>query len=456
MQDTPKRQLTLFDSTCLIVGIILGVGVYRFAPDIAKGVDGWWQVLAIWGVGGLLSLFGAFGYAELATAYPGEGGDYVYLTRAYGRWSGFLFGWLQLGVVRPGDIAVMAFAFATYAAEIYAPVAKIGPLPIEIVYACAATILLTIVNIIGVQQGKWTQNVLTVIKALGLLAIVGVACFAPAREAAVAAEFDPMPLSVAMILVLFCFGGWNEMAYVAAEVKDPKRNIVRALIVGTIAVTVVYLLVNGAFLHVLGYEGLATSQAVASETVTAVSPALGGRLISALICISALGAVNGLVFAGARISYAVGQEHRAFRPLGKWNASTGTPVRALALQGILAVGLIIGLGSIIDTVIYTAPAVYTFYIATSVSVLVLRIREPNVERPYRVTGFPITTILFCLACVLLIYKAGEFAYVVLGKPWIVWFPFAVMLAGLPIYWLSPKGTKGTGDVSDESSDEDAS
>ncbi|MHB8901010.1 MAG: APC family permease [Thermoguttaceae bacterium] len=441
MQEQPKRQLTLFDSTCLIVGIILGVGVYRFAPDIAKGVDGWWQVLAIWAVGGLLSLFGAFGYAELATAYPGEGGDYVYLTRAYGRWAGFLFGWLQLVVVRPGDIAIMAFAFATYAAEIYAPSAKIGPLSIQVVYACAATILLTVVNIIGVQQGKWTQNALTVVKALGLLAIVGVACFAPAGGTKAVAEFEPISLSVAMILVLFCFGGWNEMVYVAAEVKDPRRNIVRALVVGTVAVTVIYLLVNSAFLHVLGYEGLAASKAVASDTVAVVSPALGGRLISALICISALGAVNGLVFAGARISYAVGQDHFVFRPLGKWNAGTGTPVRALTLQGILAVGLIVGLGSIIDTVVYTAPAVYTFYIATSISVLVLRFREPNVERPYRVTGFPITTILFCCACALLIFKNSQYAYFVLEKPWIVWFPFGVMLAGLPIYWLSPRITR---------------
>ncbi len=449
MQDTPKRQLTLFDSTCLIVGIILGVGVYRFAPDIAKGVGSWWQVLAIWAVGGLLSLFGAFGYAELATAYPGEGGDYVYLTRAYGRWAGFLFGWLQLVVVRPGDIAIMAFAFATYAAEIYMPSAKIGPFSIQVVYGCAATILLTIVNILGVQQGKWTQNALTVVKVLGLLAIVGVACFAPAAGESVAAKFEPMPPTVAMILVLFCFGGWNEMAYVAAEVKDPRRNIVRALVVGTVAVTLIYLLVNAAFLHVLGFNGLAASKAVASETVAVVSPVLGGRLISALICISALGAVNGLVFAGARISYAVGQDHVVFRPLGKWSSHTGTPVRALTIQGLLAVALIVGLGSIIDTVVYTAPAVYTFYIATSITVLVLRLREPHIERPYRVTGFPVTTILFCCACGLLIFKNSQYAFYVIGKPWIVWLPFAVMLAGLPVYWLSPRSARPASQIADE-------
>ncbi len=431
----PKRELSLFDSTCLIVGIILGVGIYRFAPDVAKSVSNGWAVLALWAIGGLLSLFGALGYAELATAYPGEGGDYVYLSRAYGRWAGFLFGWLQLAVVRPGDIAVVAFAFATYAAEIYRPLGQEGWFSAEMLYACAAVAGLTAVNVIGVKQGKWTQNALTIVKAVGLAAIVGVACFAPPSKPT-AAAVGPVSLSVAMLLVLFCFGGWNEMAYVAAEVKKPRRNIVRALVLGTAAVTLLYLLLNGAFLSVLGYWGLAASQAVATDTVAAVFPRLGGRLISALICISALGAVNGLIFTGARISYAVGQDHLVFRPLGKWSAPTGTPVPALLLQGVLAVVLILALGSIIDTVIYTAPAVYTFYIATSLAVFVLRWREPRVERPYRVTGFPVTTLLFCAACGLLIYKAAEYAVMVLERPWIVWLPFAVMLCGLPIYWLS--------------------
>ena len=435
MHTVPKKELTLFDSTCLIVGIIIGVGIYQMAPSIAQGVSGWWGVLAIWVVGGLLSLCGALGYAELATAYPREGGDYVYLSRAYGPWAGFLFGWVQLVIVRPGDIAVMAFAFATYASTLYDPFAGSRFPLTQPVYACAAVIVLTAINIIGVREGKWTQNLLTTVKALGLLAIVGVALIAP-RANASAVAFDPLPMSLALIFVLFTFGGWNEMAYVAAEVKNPSRNIVRALVLGTVAVTVLYLLANGAFLYTLGYNGMATSQAVATDTVSTVFPELGGRLIGALVCISALGAVNGLVFTGARISYAVGADHRVFRVLGKWNGRTGTPVSALLAQGVIAVTLIILLRSFVPAVLYTAAAVYSFYLATSLAVIVLRWKEPHVERPYRVTGYPIPTLIFAGTCAFLIYSA------LLYKPWIAGISCAILLAGLPIYFLTTRSGEG--------------
>jgi len=421
------------------VGIIIGAGIYKTAPDVAKGAVCWWGVLTIWGVGGLLSLSGALGYAELATAYPREGGDYVYLSRAYGRWAGFLFGWVQLAVVRPGDIAAMAFAFATYAHQLYAPPIPLAPR----IYAVAAVAVLTAVNIVGVREGKWTQNVLTTVKALGLLAIIGVAVVGPQRAPTTAAV-GGLPLSVALILVLFTFGGWNEMAYVAAEVKDPRRNIVRALVLGTAAVTVLYLLVNGAFLWTLGYQGTAASEAVATDTVSTLFPKIGGRLISALVCISALGAISGLVFTGARISYAVGAEHRAFHGLGQWHPRTGTPVRALFVQGVIAVCLILTLGSFVDTIIYTAPAVYSFYLATTLAVIVLRFKEPNVERPYRVIGYPIVQLVFSAVCAFLVFKSVEFAVVVLAKPWIVAVPFAVLLVGLPIYWLTTRRPAQTG------------
>ncbi|OHB59270.1 MAG: hypothetical protein A2167_05545, partial [Planctomycetes bacterium RBG_13_46_10] len=405
----PKKELSLFDSTCIIVGIIIGAGIYQMAPDIAAGARYWWGVPLIWIAGGLLSLFGALGYAELATAYPKEGGDYVYLSRAYGSWAGFLFGWGQLAIIRPGDIAVMAFAFATYARTIYDPLAA-HPLYSQRAFAAAAVIILTIINIIGVKEGKWTQNILTTVKALGLLAIVGVALIAPRGTSSAAETVNPFPLSLAMIFVLFTYGGWNEMAYVAAEVKNPKRNIVRALVLGSIVVTVLYLLVNEAFLHTLGYAGLANSKAVATDSVSTVFPKIGGRFISALVCISALGAVSGLIFTGARISYALGAEHRAFRLVGKWHERTGTPVWALLVQGIIAVGLIVILGSFVDTLLYTAAPVYTFYLATSIAVIVLRHKEPHVERPYRVTGYPLTTIIFCAVCAFLIYSAVSYAW----------------------------------------------
>jgi len=428
---TPKRELSLFDSTCLIVGIIIGAGIYQTTPDVAKGAGSGWGVLAIWVVGGLLSLCGALGYAELASAYPREGGDYVYLSRAYGRWAGFLFGWIQLTVVRPGDIAVMAFAFATYARTLYDPFPSSPPIVAEVLYAVAATAILTLINVAGVKEGKWAQNILTTVKALGLLAIVGVA-FVARPAAATAAAPQAFPLSIALIMVLFTFGGWNEMAYVAAEVKDPRRNIVRALVLGAVAVTVLYLLVNGAFLYTLGYSGLAGSQAVAAEAVSRFFPQAAGRMISVLICLSALGAVNGLIFTGARISYALGAEHRAFRLLGRWDARTGTPAAALLVQGLIAAGLILLLRSFVNAVLYTAACVYSFYLATSLAVVVLRHKEPNVPRPYRVTGYPAPTIIFCLACAFLIYSA------VIYKPLIAWASVGLLLLGLPVYFLSAR------------------
>jgi amino acid transporter len=438
MSATPKRELSLFDSTSIIVGIIIGSGIYQMAPDIAKGAGSAWGLVILWIVGGLLSLCGAMSYAELATAYPVAGGDYVYLSKAYGRWAGFLFGWAQLTVVRPGDIAVMAFAFATYVRAIYDPLAGYPGLS-QRLFAGAAVLILTIINILGVTQGKWTQNLLTTAKALGLLAIVGIALMAP-HAAQEPAKVDALPMSLALILVLFTYGGWNEMAYVAAEVKNPRRNIVRALVTGMAAVITLYLLVNGAFLYTLGYSGLAGSKAVASDSISTVFPVVGSRLISALVCISALGAVNGLIFTGARISYAMGEDYRLFKILGRWDPRTGTPIWALAVQGAIALGLILAFGGYLDAVLYTAAAVYAFYLGTSLSVIVLRFRQPDAERPYRVTGYPLTPLIFSGVCGLLIYSSINYARAVKPTSLKV---LAVMLAiGLVVYWLT--GSRRTG------------
>ena len=432
MQIAPRKELSLFDSTCIIVGIIIGAGIYQMAPDIARGAGSWPGVLLLWTAGGLLSLCGALCYAELATAYPKEGGDYIYLSRAYGKWAGYLFGWAQLTVVRPGDIAVMAFAFATYARTIFDPLAG-HPAVSQRLFAAVATIILTIINIIGVKEGKWTQNLLTVVKAMGLLAIVGTAAFAPKGPASTAA-FDPLPLSLAMVFVLFTYGGWNEMAYVAAEVKNPRHNIVRALVLGTGSVIVLYLLVNSAFLYALGYTGLASSSAVANDAISTVFPKIGGRIISTLVCISALGAVNGLIFTGARISYAMGAEHKTFKIFGKWHERTGTPVWALIAQGIIAVTLILVFGSFIDTILYTAIAVYAFYLGTALAVIVLRFKEPGVERPYKVTGYPVTTLVFCAVCGFLIYSCLTYAWAFKRTSLIVL--AGILTAGLILYRLT--------------------
>ncbi len=432
----PEKKLSLFDSTCIIVGIIIGAGIYETGPVVAASMGSGAGVISIWLAGGLLALSGALCYAELATAYPREGGDYVYLNRAYGGPAGYIFGWSQLAIIRPGDIALMAFVFGRYAGTLYAPTENI-----RMIYAVSAVVILTAINVLGVSSGKWTQNILTVIKTLGLLAIVAAGMRAPGGvNAAGSASLTMGGLELALILVLFTYGGWNEMAYVAAEIKRPERNIVRALVTGTVAVTALYMLVNITFLHTLGYAKTAASQAVAVETVSAVFPDIAGRAISILICVSALGAVNGLIFTGARISYALGAEHNAFRGLGRWSPRLGTPVSALIAQGCLSLVIVLFAGSFIDTILYTAPVVWLFFLATGMSVFVLRQKEPGTQRSYKITGYPVTAIIFCGCSVFMLYSSVSYA--LRNKPVGLLVMTGVLLLGVLVYrFTEMKGKK---------------
>ena len=427
----PKKELSLFDSTCIIVGIIIGVGIYETAPIVAASMGSWQGALSIWLVGGVLALTGALCYAELATAYPQDGGDYVYQSRAYGSWAGYLFGWSQMVVVRPADIALISFVFARYALIFFAPRQK-G----QLIYAAAAVIVLTLINILGVRGGKWTQNLLTVIKTLGLLCIITAGLTAPGtpspQEQASAVTMGGLEL--ALILVLFTYGGWNEMAYVAAEVKAPQRNIIRALVIGTTSVTALYLLANGAFLYALGYNRMSTSQAVAVDTMMNIFPGMTAKVIGILISVSALGVINGLIFTGARISYALGAEHPTFRILGGWNRRLGTPVSALVAQGGLSLAIIFLAGSFIDTILYTAPAVWLFFLATGLSVFKLRIKEPRTPRPYKVTGHPFTTGAFCVSCVFMLYSS--ISYALSRKPLGLLTLTCVLLSGFFVFRLT--------------------
>lgn len=402
-----KRQLTWFDSTSIIVGTIIGAGIYQSASGVASSVETPWALFALWLFGGCFSLCGAMCYAELASALPRSGGDLVYLNRAYGNWAGFLFGWLQMVVIRPGDIAIIAFAFATYFQTLLHH-NNANPNGWTSGIAASAIVVLTLINILGVRQGKWIQNLLTSLKVLGLLGIVIVAFMAPASAPVIeSANVVPesIPISVALIFVLFTFGGWNEMAYIAAEVKHPEKNLFRSLISGTVIVTFLYLMINGAFLHVLGLQGMSQSSAIATDTVKVIFPNIGSSLVSMLICISTLGTVNGMILTGSRINFALGTEHPTFRLLGRWEGRTGTPVNALLVQGLITVTLILLLGSFTSAILYTSAAVYTFYLATGIAVVVLRKNAPDLVRPYRVTGYPIPLVFFAGICLFLIYSA---------------------------------------------------
>jgi amino acid transporter len=229
------------------------------------------------------------------------------------------------------------------------------------------------------------------------------------------------------------------MAYVAAEIKDPSRNISRGLIGGLLIVTLLYILVNISFITVLGHEGLATSKEVGRDVVSYAMPKYGPAVMSGLIMIAALGSLNGLIFAGSRIVYAVGRDYPMFSILGQWNARTGTPIRALVLQGLLACILITVLRSFTDTLLYTAAPVYGFYLATSISVVVLRIKDPTASRPFKLPGFPLVPVLFAASCVYLIYRALLYKWIVeegsIGPSGIA---LLIVAAGIPIYFFAKR------------------
>ena len=406
----PRRHLTLTDCTSIIVGIIIGAGIYETTPHIAQNVSGPGMLIGVYLLGGVASLIGALCYAELTTMYPREGGDYVFITQAYGRRMGFLLAWSWFWVVRPGSIGAMAFIFARYATEL-------RPLGLGaydlLVYAVASVAAFTMLNIVGLRSGAWTQNVLTAAKTLGLLMIfaVGIVAEPPARVAP--AETATANFTLAMIFVLFTYGGWNDISYVAAEVREPRRNLLRSLIIGTLAVTVLYVAASAAFVQSLGFEGVAGSQAMAAEVMTGHWDRAGANFISVLICISALGAINGMLLTGGRVYSALGADHRLFAWLGHWHPRLGTPARSLIVQGVVTVALIGSFGAYEEgfgrMVTFTAPVFWFFLTLVAMSIFVLRRRQPEVERPYRVPLYPVTPLLFTIMCAFMLYASVEYA-----------------------------------------------
>jgi basic amino acid/polyamine antiporter, APA family len=434
----PRRELGLFDSVCIIVGIVIGAGIYK-APLVAGNVSGDWSLILVWVLGGVLALAGSLCYAELATAYPKEGGDYVFLNEAFGRRWGFLFAWAQLWVIRPGSIGAMAFIFADYANQIF----PLGDSPAVLVfYAAAAVLLLTGVNLLGIRIGKWTQNLFSVAKYLGLAMVCWAGlfgCDAPAAPlVATPAAMDLSAFGQAMIFVLFAYGGWNEMAYVGAEVRNPRKNIVRALLLGTIAVVLIYVLANFAFLRALGLEGMRGSKEIAGDTLQSAIGQRGRLAIQWLIIVTALGAIQGMIFTGSRIYYAMGNDYRLYARLGRWNGRHGAPIYAMLLQSAIALALVIGFGwtkknGFESLVIFTTPVFWIFFFLAALAVIVLRRRRPEIERPFRVPFYPVLPLVFCLSCLFMVYASISWA-VANSSPEAFW-SIGLMAAGiLASFW----------------------
>jgi amino acid transporter len=409
------------DAVGLTVGIVLGAGIFKTPSLVAANAGSEGGLLLAWLAGGLISLVGALCYAELATTYPSAGGDYHFLYRALGRGPAFLFAWARLTVIPTGSIALLAFAFGDYASQLV----RLGEHSSSL-YAALVVVVLTAVNILGVRQGTWTQNALTLVEVLGLVLIIGVglgvaSSVMPDTPATMAegtggSGAPPATWGLMMVFVLLTYGGWNEAAYMSAEIRGPRRNLVRALMWSIGVVTALYLLVNVAYLHVLGLSGMARSEAVAADLMQHTVGSGGAWLISVLIAVSALTSANATILLGARTNYAFGRDFPLFSAMGRWHERTGGPTNALLVQGAISLGLV-GLGSLtrqgFQTMVeYTAPIFWLFFLLTGVSLIVLRVREPNAHRPFRVPLYPLTPLLFCATCAYVLYSS--LAYTGLG------------------------------------------
>jgi APA family basic amino acid/polyamine antiporter len=408
----PRPTLTVFDAVAMIVGIVIGVGIFKAPAIVAGNVATEAAFMTLWIAGGLISLVGALCYAELGSSHPNAGGEYYFLSRAYGDWLGFLFAWARMMVIQTGAIAAIAFVFGDYASTLL-PLGAYS----SAIYAALAVAAITALNVAGTSESKWVQNVLTTALALTVLAVVisGLTAAPAAVPAAAAAPAEGKAWfsGLALIFVLLTYGGWNEAAYLTAEMRDTRRNIVRALVIGIVVITVLYVLLNLAYVRALGLSGVAGSKAVASDLMRATWGEGGAWLLGIVVVAAALSTLNATVFTGARTNYALGRDFVIFRALGRWSEKSSAPVNALLLQGAISLALV-GLASLtpdgFQTMVgYTAPAFWLFFLLTGISLFLLRRQPPANADPFRVPLYPLTPIVFCAACAWMLYSSFNYA-----------------------------------------------
>ncbi len=403
----PQPSFNVIEAGAVVIGVVIGVGIFKTPALVAANVDSEITFLLIWLFGGLISFIGALCYGELASAYPHPGGEYHYLMRSFGKEIALLFAWARLSVMQTGSIALLAFVFGDYFSQLV-PLGDRLPLALRdasAIYAALAVITLTSINGMGIQLSKWLQNWLTAAKLLGLLFVFfsGLAMTSSATTMVSSISNPEGSYGLAMIFVLLTFGGWSEAAYLSAEIQDVQRNMVRVLVGSIGAIALIFLLVNFAYLKGLGLNAIANSEAVAADLMLQVLGESGAQFISLLIAVSALGAIQGTILTGARTNYALGQDWKLFSWLGRWDERTQTPLNALLIQEAITLALIL-LGTLTRSgfatmVEFTAPVFWFFLLLTTLSIFVLRSLEPEVSRSFRVPFYPLTPLLFCVTCV---------------------------------------------------------
>jgi APA family basic amino acid/polyamine antiporter len=441
-----ERALGLWSATSIIIGTVIGGGIFLVPTDMIKAVGTPSMVFLVWIFGGLLSLFGALTYGELSAALPDAGGEYVYLNAAYGPFFGFIYGWTQTWVAKSASLATLATSFYTYSADFFPILAKPfliiplpigpggGPLPIR--YGQLAGILIILflagVNYAGVRAGGGVQVAMTSLKLGLILALVLGALFSSASQSANLHTSTPAELGgtagffAALVAALWAYDGWNNAGMLGSEIDKPERNLPRALVLGTLLTVALYMLTNWAYFSVLSAPEVAGSERVAADMMRKILGAGGGRLVSAAAMVSIFAAINGSILSGSRVPYAMARNGYFFSFLAKVHPRFRTPSTSIVVVSCWACVLMLSgqYKQLYTMVIFPS---WILYGMTAASVIVLRVRRPDLPRPYKVAGYPLVPVLFVLVAGALLWDTFR------SSPRESGIGLILILLGLPFY-----------------------
>jgi len=448
---TLVRKLGLFDSTMIVIGVVIGSGIFLTTGIMAKSIPSGFLILLAWFVGGLIALAGALAYAELGAAMPEAGGQYIYLREAYGPLSGFLFGWMMFLVYQTGSIAALAVAFAEYFGYFFPGLgtAKIlfsttlslfhHPFHYSIsagqLVAVVIIVLLSLLNFIGLVLGAIIQNVSTILKILTLIGIVvlgfllGKGGHIDYSLASTGFDFSKllMGFGVAMIAVIWTYDGWNNINFAAGEIKKPQRNLPLCLIFGTLAVTVLYIAVNYIYLYALPIKELEGVVRVAEKSATVLFGGVAASVISAAVVVSTFGALNGVILTGPRVYYAMARDRLFFKKVASVHPRYRTPGFSIFIQAIWACLLTLS-GTYEQLFTYVTFAAIVFYIVAVAAVFTLRKKFPDLPRPYKTWGYPVLPGIFIAVLVVLLINT------LVNKPAESLAGLGIVALGLPSYF----------------------
>ncbi len=468
-----RKSLGFIDSTALVAGSMIGSGIFIVSADIARnvGAPGW--MLMVWLITGIMTIFAALSYGELAAMMPKAGGQYVYLREAFNPLTGFLYGWTFFTVIQTGTIAAVAMAFAKFVGVLVPwfseshMLFEVGFLKISTVHILAIImiIVLTFNNLLGIRNGKWVQNVFTFIKVGLLIGFIVLGLFFARDPEAFAVNksyfWEPVAMDgkalagfaliaaigVAMVGSLFSSDAWNNITFAAAEVKNPKRNIPLSLVAGVTLVTILYMLANMAYLNALPLRGVqdgagvfdrgiqyAVNDRLGSAAMYGLFGSMAAMLMAAFVVISTFGCNNGLILSGARVYYAMAKDNLFFKKAGTLNKNA-VPAAGLKVQAVWASLLCLS-GTYSNLLDYVVFAVLIFYVLTIAGIFVLRRKLPNAERPYKTFGYPVVPAIYMAAASLVMFV------LLIYKPAYTWPGLIIVISGVPVYYIWRKwGTR---------------